>query len=135
MAATFHCSLVTPEKQVLESEAVYASVPTWDGLVGIAPQRAPLLVKLGQGVLRLDLPEGPSRWYFLGGGFAQMKDNQLTLLAEKAVAAEEIDVAAVKASLKTVEDERPHTEAEVALRWQKVMRDRTLLRLSEEAGE
>jgi F-type H+-transporting ATPase subunit epsilon len=102
VAQTFQCTLVTPQRQVLDQPVAYASVPAWDGLVGIAPQRAPLLVRLGDGPLRLDLPEdagGQSMWFFVGGGFAQMKDNRLTILADEAVPADEISAETARAAL------------------------------------
>jgi F-type H+-transporting ATPase subunit epsilon len=50
--------------------------------------RSPLLTRLGIGSLRLDFPEGGSRWYLIDGGFAQMQGNELTLLTEGATPAE-----------------------------------------------
>ena len=91
MAKTFQCTLVTPQQQVLDEEVTYASIPAWDGQIGVAPQRAPLLVQLGEGPLRLSFESGIHRWYFLSGGFAQMKDNRLTLLSDEALPPEEID--------------------------------------------
>lgn len=87
----FQCSLVTPEQQFFDGKLVQAIVPAHDGLVGICTGRAPLLVKLGVGPLRLDLPDGGRKFYFLDGGLAQMKDNRLTILAGEVVPAEQID--------------------------------------------
>ena len=91
MPDSFQCTLITPQQQVLDEQVAYASVPAWDGLLGVAPSRAPLLVKLGDGPLRLDLAEGESRLFFLAGGFAQMNGDVLSLISEEAVAAEDID--------------------------------------------
>lgn len=102
MAQTFQCMIVTPQRQVLDQRVAYASVPAWDGLVGVAPQRAPLLIRLGDGPLRLDPPDDDqerSLWFFVGGGFAQMKDNRLTILADEAIPAEEISAEAARAAL------------------------------------
>lgn len=90
MAETFRCTLVTPEKQVIDEPVLYASIPAWDGQLGVAHLRAPLVCKLGDGPLRLDMPDGSRRWYFLGGGFAQVKDDKLALLTPEAVAAEDV---------------------------------------------
>ncbi len=99
MAATFQCKLVTPEAQLLDEPLVYASIPGWDGQVGIAPSRAPLLVKLGAGLLRLEYPDSAVRTYFVGGGFAQMKDNVLTLLAGQCEPSDEIDADVARQAL------------------------------------
>ena len=89
MAESFNCSLVTPEEKVLEEPVTYASIPAWDGQIGIAPGRAPLLVKLGVGVLRLHFPGGGDHKYLVQGGFAQMIGEDLTVLSTKAAPAEQ----------------------------------------------
>ena len=93
----FQCVLVTPEEQLLDESIVQAIVPAHDGLVGILTDRAPLLVKLGTGPLRLDLSNGQRRYYFVDGGVAQMKDNHLTILSTEATPASEVDAEAARA--------------------------------------
>ena len=95
---TFHCSVVTPERAVLECDAVSAVFPAWDGEIGILPQRAPLLCRLGIGVLRVKTPETTHR-FFIDGGFGQMVDNKLTLLTEQARGADEVEPEAARAAL------------------------------------
>ena len=56
-----------------------------------------LLVKLGTGPLRVDLAGGQRRYYFVDGGVAQMKDNQLTILSTGASPAGEVDAEAARA--------------------------------------
>jgi len=87
----FQCSVVTPEHQVFDGRVVQAILPAHDGLLGICTGRAPLLVKLGVGPLRLDLPDGGRKIFFLDGGLAQMKDNRLTVLAGDVVPADQLD--------------------------------------------
>ena len=91
---TFHCSVITPERAVLEADATFVAFPAHDGEVGILKDRAPLLFKMGTGLLRVETPEG-NHAFFVDGGFAQMVDNRLTLLTEQARLASEIDRAAV----------------------------------------
>jgi F-type H+-transporting ATPase subunit epsilon len=85
MATTngFHVSVITPERAVLETDATYASLPAHDGELGIQRNRAPMLYRLGAGLLRIDAAEG-KRQLFVAGGFAQMVDNRLTILTEGA---------------------------------------------------
>lgn len=129
MAHTFHCSLVTPERQVLDDQLTYASVPMWDGLTGIAPQRAPLVGKLGDGVLRLDYPQGGSRYFFITGGFAQMKDNSLSLITSEATAAEQFSKADVAAKLKEAEARVTNTPAEADKRRRDIQRGKAILEM------
>ena len=93
----FRCTIVTPEEQVLDESLTQAILPAHDGLVGILTDRAPLLAKLGQGPLRVDLAAGQTRHYFVDGGVAQMKDNRLTILTSEATPASEIDAEAARA--------------------------------------
>jgi F-type H+-transporting ATPase subunit epsilon len=93
----FKCVVVTPEQQVFDETIVQAIVPVHDGQIGILTGRAPLLVKLGAGELRLDLAGGKSRSYFIDGGIAQMKDNVLTILTTDAMVPTEIDLESARA--------------------------------------
>lgn len=88
MADRFRCSLVTPEAKLVDEDVNYASIPAWDGQLGVAPGRAPILAKLGIGSLRLEFPAGGQRWFLIEGGFAQMVHNHLTIVANRALAAE-----------------------------------------------
>ena len=99
MAETFHCSVVTPERAVLECDATSAIFPAHDGEIGILPQRAPLLCRLGTGILRVQT-EGEDREFYIDGGFGQMVDNRLTLLTEQAREKDEIDLDAARQALK-----------------------------------
>ena len=130
MAETFRCSLVTPERQVLDEECGYASIPAWDGQLGLMHQRAPLLAKLGDGALRLDLASGATRWFHVGGGFAQMKDNRLSLVTGEAVAAEEVSRTDAEASLKEAEARQARTDEEVAKKQRSINRAKSLLAIA-----
>ena len=85
---SFRCVVVTPEQQAMDETIEQAILPAHDGLMGILTDRAPLLVKLGNGPLRIDLPGGQSRTYQIKGGIAQMKSNNLTVLTTEATPAE-----------------------------------------------
>jgi F-type H+-transporting ATPase subunit epsilon len=94
---SFQCTIVTPEQQALEATVEQAIVPAHDGLLGILTDRSPLLVKLGVGPLRVDLPGGQQRFFLVDGGVAQMKDNKLTVLTTLATPASEIKAETAKA--------------------------------------
>jgi F-type H+-transporting ATPase subunit epsilon len=110
---SFQCVLVTPEQQLLDEQVSQAIVPAHDGQVGILTGRAPLLVKLGTGTLRVDVAGGQRRFYFVDGGVAQMKDNKLTILSTDAAAADEIDAEAARAEYAEAEA-RQATDARTA---------------------
>ncbi len=96
---SFQCTVVTPEQQVLDEQVTQAVVPAHDGQVGILTGRAPLLIKLGVGELRLDVAGGQSRAFLIDGGVAQMKDNRLTILTDDAIPAAEIDAEEARAAV------------------------------------
>lgn len=101
MAKTFHCSIVTPVAEIFEGELVYASIPAWDGQMGMLPGESPMLTRLGVGSLRLDFPppDGGSRWFLIDGGFAQVQGDSLTLLTEAAFPAETLSLQEGQAEL------------------------------------
>lgn len=83
MPGTITCSLITPEQAVFEKEASYINLPAHDGQMGFMANRAPLLVKLGEGLLTVTGSEGQTKMR-ISGGFAQMKGNTLAILTDKA---------------------------------------------------
>jgi F-type H+-transporting ATPase subunit epsilon len=84
---TFHVSIITPERAVLEADATFVAFPAHDGEVGVLVNHAPFLYKLGQGKLRVEAA-GHTHRYTVNGGFAQMVENRLSILTEQANAAE-----------------------------------------------
>jgi F-type H+-transporting ATPase subunit epsilon len=112
---TFHCSVITPERAVLETAATFVAFPAHDGEVGILKDRAPLLYRMGIGELRVESPEG-DQVLFVAGGFAQMVENRLTLLTEQAKRIEEIDPAAVERGLAEAHEMPMTSDAEFTAR-------------------
>ena len=99
MATTFRCSIVTPAEALFDGEVTYASVPAWDGQVGIMVSQSPILTELGAGGLRLESPDQGSQWFFLDGGFAQVHDDVLTLHTDYALPAESLSLEEAQAEL------------------------------------
>ena len=131
MAKGFEVRVVTPEREVLSSEARFVILPAFDGEMGILPRRAPFLARLGAGLLRVD-PAGPGepRKFFLAGGFAQMVDDRLTLLTEEArdpEAARSLDAAAALAAARAMPS---RSEAEFERRSRAIDRARALVRFA-----
>jgi len=125
----FQCVIVTPDQQVLDEKCAQVVLPAHDGEMGILTDRAPLLVKLGVGALRLDLAAGSQkRTLFVDGGIAQMKDNKLTILTRQAMAPEDIDPVAAKAeydeaAARKATDEKAAAAREHALRRGRVLQE------------
>ena len=128
--ATFHCSVVTPERAVLETDARFVAFPAHDGEVGILPNRSALLTKLGVGVLRIDAPEGGERKFVIDGGFGQMIENRLTILTESAVEAGDVDRAAAQKTLEDALAVEAHSEAEHIARRREIAKARAELKVA-----
>ena len=87
--------IVTPDKVVLNAEVDYVGACGVDGQFGLMPQHAPLLSALTVGDLYYR-QGNETHWVFIAGGFAQISDNKVTVLAECAELASDIDVERAK---------------------------------------
>jgi F-type H+-transporting ATPase subunit epsilon len=118
---SFQCTVVTPEQQLMDETVTQAIVPAHDGQLGILTGRAPILVKLGMGPLRLDVAGGQRRVFFIEGGIAQMRGNRLTILTDEAMPASEIDAETARAeyaeaAARVPTDEKTRIDRERAMR-------------------
>ena len=100
---SFTCKLITPEDRILDAEVTYASVPMHDGQRGVMHHTSAVVGKLGPGLLRLDFPGSGSKSWFIDGGFMQNVNDELTILAQGAVPAEDLDAQEAKAELAEAE--------------------------------
>ena len=82
-------TVITPERQVLDTDADSVIIPAHDGELGILHGRAPLMCELGIGRLSFR-SGGQTRRLFIDGGFAQVYNNQVTVLTERGLAPAEI---------------------------------------------
>jgi F-type H+-transporting ATPase subunit epsilon len=121
---SFQCTIVTPEQQALDEKAEQVILPAFDGSIGILSKRAPLLVKLGVGALRVDLIGGQQRHFLVDGGVAQMKDDKLTVLTTLATPASEINAETARAEHAEAEAERATTPKALADRQRRLDRSR-----------
>lgn len=101
------CVVVTPERAVLDEAVDFVALPLYDGELGVLPGRAPLIGRLGHGELRIRR-DGQIRRFFVDGGFAQVRASVVTVLTPRAIAAEQINVAAATQALEEA-SHRPAT--------------------------
>ncbi len=76
-------TLISPDRSVYDGEAQAVVVPAHDGLVGVLPGHAPFVALLGAGQLTVNHGGGISR-YDVAGGFAQVADDVVRVVAERA---------------------------------------------------
>jgi F-type H+-transporting ATPase subunit epsilon len=126
------CVVVTPEKAILDEAADFVALPMYDGELGVLPLRAPLIGRLGYGELRLQRGEQVQR-YFIDGGFAQVRDNVVTVLTARAIKAQDIN--REKAERELEEALQPGPTPEVQEERSKAQaRARAMLRIAGRAG-
>jgi F-type H+-transporting ATPase subunit epsilon len=83
--------LVTPEKVAWQSQVDFVVLPAYEGEMGILPGHAPYLVQLKPGEVRVT-ENGSVRRFAVSGGFAEIRNNKLSLFAETAETADAINV-------------------------------------------
>ncbi|MCK5001000.1 MAG: ATP synthase F1 subunit epsilon [Anaerohalosphaera sp.] len=83
---TFKCVLMTPEGTLLDCKASAVTLPGHDGSLGILRNHAPMLCKLGLGIMVVrGVVDSNDSYYLLEGGFARVSQNSLTVLAYDAI--------------------------------------------------
>jgi len=102
MADTFELEIVTPEKMVVRDVAEEMQIPGKDGYLGILPGHAPLITELAVG--QITYRNGSATHYLaVAWGFAEVLPNKVTILAETAERAEEVNVSRAEAAKQRAE--------------------------------
>jgi F-type H+-transporting ATPase subunit epsilon len=94
MAMTIHIDIVSAEKQIFSGLAEMVFAPAVAGEVGITPRHAPLLSPLRAGEVRVKINPEQEEFFFISGGILEIQPHVVTVLADTAVRAKELDEAA-----------------------------------------
>lgn len=89
--------VVTPEQHVCSIETEAVVVPAFEGYLGVLPNHAPLITQLGIGVVTYKVG-GKEKKIAITGGFMEVAENKMVILADTAELAENIDVARANAA-------------------------------------
>lgn len=116
MANTFKLKLVNSERILLDREAEFVLLRTVVGDMGILPNHSPFVAELAIGEMKIKT-DGKDDYYFVSGGFMEIsKQNVVTILADEAMSAKEIDI------------ERARKEVEIAeAKLKKIQEDKEIL--------
>jgi F-type H+-transporting ATPase subunit epsilon len=104
MANTIHVDIVSAEGQIFSGEASMVFVPGSQGELGIAPRHAPLLTTLKAGEVRVQSEGVEEQSFYVGGGSLEIQPNLVTVLADTAARARDLDEAAALAAKQRAED-------------------------------
>ena len=101
---TIQVDIVSAEGEIFSGPAAMVFAPASQGELGIAPRHAPLLSLLKAGEVRVQTPDGEQQFFFVGGGALEVQPNKVTVLADTAVRAADIDEAAALAAKQRAEE-------------------------------
>src|SRR5262245_44970666 len=92
--ATIHVDIVSAEGEIFSGEAAMVFAPAVMGEMGIAPRHAPLLTNINPGEVRVQTPEGTELSIYVSGGALEVQPHLVTILADTAIRAKDLDEAA-----------------------------------------
>ena len=114
MAHTIHVDVVSAEESIYSGEAEFVVLPGVAGELGIFPKHTPLLTQIKPGAVRIKVPnEAEETLVFVQGGFLEVQPNVVTVLADTAIRAHDLDEAkALEAKSKAEDAMRSKLSAE-----------------------
>jgi F-type H+-transporting ATPase subunit epsilon len=124
----FHLEIVTAERVVLADEVDQVNAPTKDGRVGILPRHAPLLTVLDIGELDI-IKDGVRTPFAVSGGFMEVLPNRVTILADTAERADEIDEARAEEARRRAEEQISQRQSDQDLALAEAELRRAIIRL------
>jgi F-type H+-transporting ATPase subunit epsilon len=104
MADTIQVDIVSAEGQIFSGPAREVFAPASEGEVGILPRHAPLLTMLKPGAVRVVTAEGEEQPFYVGGGALEVQPTRVTILADTALRARDIDEAAAQRAMQRAEE-------------------------------
>ena len=104
MADTIQVDIVSAEGAIFSGPARMVFAPASQGELGILPRHAPLLTLLKPGEVRVQPPEGEEQTFYVGGGGLEVQPHHVTILADTAQRARDIDEAAALAAKQRAEE-------------------------------
>ena len=103
MASTIRCDIVSAEAEIFSGDAVMVVATGEMGELGIAPRHAPLITLLRPGKVVVTRADGEVLDFAISGGILEVQPQLVTILADTAVRAQDIDEAAVRAAKEEAE--------------------------------
>ncbi len=101
--STIRCDIVSAEQEIFHGEAEMIVATGEMGELGIAPRHAPLITRLKPGKVIVTQPGGTTIDFAISGGLLEVQPQLVTILADTAVRAQDIDEAAVRAAMEEAE--------------------------------
>lgn len=112
MADGLELEVATPERLMIRERVDEAQIPALDGMIGILPAHAPLLSELGIGELSYQIG-GLRHTVVVSGGWVEVRNDHIRVLADRAELASEVDVNRAQAALKRANERLAHPTAQL----------------------
>lgn len=112
MASTIRVDIVSAEGEIYSGDAAMVFAPASQGDLGIAPRHAPLITTMRPGEVRVQLEEGEELFFFVTGGALEIQPYQVTVLADTAMRAKDLDEAAAIDAKRRAEEAMDNQEAD-----------------------
>jgi F-type H+-transporting ATPase subunit epsilon len=113
MAATVHCSIVSAEKEIFSGQVEMVVATGTIGELGFYPGHTPLLTGVKPGPIRLKLEGGEEEIFFASGGYIEVQQTSITVLADTALRADDLDEAAAQAAQNKAEQELADNRSDI----------------------
>lgn len=113
MAMTVHCDIVSAEEEIFSGLVEVLSATGISGELGIYPGHAPLLTRLSPGPIRITVQGGEEQIYYASGGFLEVQSQTVSVLADTAIRADDVDEAAAEEAQKQAEQELAQKASDV----------------------
>ena len=91
--ASLHVDVVSAEESLFTGEAKFVALPGEVGELGILPAHTPLISRIRPGTVKIVSPDGEESNIFVAGGILEVQPNQVTVLSDTAIRAEDLDEA------------------------------------------
>jgi len=115
MAMTVHVNIVSAEAEIFSGLATMVFAPGVMGELGIMPRHAPLLTKIKPGEVRIRTEDGEEESFYVSGGMLEVQPNLVTVLADTAARAKDLDEAAALAAKQRAEQALKDQKGEMDL--------------------
>lgn len=113
MAITVHCDIVSAEKSLFSGLVELVVAHGTLGDLGIAPGHAPLLTQLDPGPVRVIKQNGEEEVYYVSGGMLEVQPKVVTILADTALRAHDVDEAAAQQAVEDARRELANQSSEI----------------------
>ena len=104
MSLRIHVDVVSAEEMIFSGEADHVVLPGEAGELGIWPRHTPLLTRIRPGAVRIKLPEGGEEFVYVSGGMLEVQPTMVTVLADTAIRAHDLDEARAQQAKKAAEE-------------------------------